>query len=193
MVFVTGCSATPDAATDNVDTSDDALHTSTVASLAVANEGKGACSKNSRGGRDFDSSCSGNGGQPEYWCADFARWVWGQAGAKDTAQLSAAAGSFYVYGENHHTLHTAPTVGDAVVFNYQGHGYADHVAIVSKVNSNGTIETVSGDWGGEHGSEAHFSATSHVVRNAPAYGHHVGTTPGIMGMKISGYVSPLSK
>ena len=67
---------------------------------------------------------------------------------------------------------------------------ADHVAIVTRVNSNGTIETDSGDWAGASGSEATFASTSHVDLNAPAYGSSVGSTPGIMGMTISGFVSP---
>ncbi len=37
------------------------------------------------------------------------------------------------------------------------------------MNTNGTIETVSGDWAGSGGTEAEFSSTSHVVHNAPAY------------------------
>jgi hypothetical protein len=117
-----------------------------IVGLALANVGKGACSKHSEGGKAFDTSCMGNGGLPEFWCADFARWVWDRAGGKDTAELTAAAGSFYVYGQKHGTLHKKPTAGDAVVFDYHGGGSADHVAIVTKVESDGRIETVSGDW-----------------------------------------------
>jgi hypothetical protein len=160
-----------------------------IASIALANVGKGACSRNSAGGDAFDSSCTGNGGYPEYWCADFARWVWAEAGV-DTSELDAAAGSFYVYGQNHGTLHSTPVVGDAVVFDYAGGGVADHVAIVTEVNSNGTIETASGDWSGDSGSEATFASTSHVYLNAPAYWGGVGSVPGIIGMTISGYISP---
>jgi hypothetical protein len=185
---VAACSGASESS-ESVDQNTDPLSTSEVASLALANVGKGACSTNSKKGHAYDSSCTGNGGEPEFWCADFARWVWASAGAKDTDQLSAAAGSFYTYGQNHGTLSDTPTVGAAVVFNYHGGGSADHVAIVTSVNSNGTIETVSGDWGGESGSEAHFSSTSHVVHNTPAYAHAVGSTPGIMGMKISGFIT----
>jgi hypothetical protein len=174
---------------ETVDQNTSALSTNEVESLALANLGKGACSTNSKGGHAFDTSCTGNGGEPEYWCADFARWVWASVGAKDTDELSAAAGSFYTYGQRHGTLSDTPTVGAAVVFNYHGGGSADHVAIVTQVNANGTIETVSGDWGGQSGSEAHFSSTSHVVHNTPAYGHAVGSAPGIMGMTISGYIT----
>jgi MYXO-CTERM domain-containing protein len=164
---------------------------SDIASLALANVGGMACKTNSLGGTSFDSSCTGNGGQPEYWCADFARWVWANAGASDTSALTAAAGSFYVYGQTYGTLSDTPAVGDAVVFDYQGGGVADHVAIVTQVNSDGTIETVSGDWNGDNGTEAQFSSTSQVVLNSPAYSPTVGTAPAIMGMTISGYVAPV--
>ena len=155
-----------------------------IASIALAELGGHACYP-----QVFGSSCSGNGGSPEYWCADFAKWVWQQAGA-DTSGLTAAAGSFYVYGQNHGTLHQYPSVGDAVVFDYAGGGYADHVALVTKVNGNGTIEAVSGDWGGSGVSEAAFSSTSVVALNAPAFSSAVGGTPSVIGMTISGYISP---
>src|SRR5271166_4684062 len=135
-----------------------ALTGTDVASLASANVGGAACGGNSLGGHSFDSSCTGNGGQPEYWCADFARWVWENVGAQYTSELTAAAGSFYVYGQNHGTLKNTPAVGDAVVFDYQGGGVADHVALVTTVNGDGTIETVSGDWGGSGSGEAQFSS-----------------------------------
>jgi hypothetical protein len=160
-----------------------------LSSLAVANVGGTACGTNSLGDGSFFSSCTGNGGQPEYWCADFVRWVWDNEGV-DTAELSAAAGSFYVYGQNHGTLSSSPSVGAAVVFDYGGNGYADHVAIVTRVNDDGTIETVSGDWNGDDGSEAQFSSTSHVIRNSPAYSSAVGSTPDIIGMTISGFITP---
>lgn len=161
-----------------------------IAKLALDNVDKQACSTNSLGHKDFDSSCTGNDGHPEYWCADFARWVWSHAGVGDVEGLTAAAGSFYTYGDHHGTRHSEPAVGDAVVFNYVGDGVAEHVAIVTKVESNGDIETVSGDWDGESGSEAHFASTSHVRLDAPAYSHDVGHEPRIMGMKISGFIAP---
>ncbi|HEY4122416.1 MAG TPA: CHAP domain-containing protein, partial [Byssovorax sp.] len=161
-----------------------------VASIALANVGDMACGANSEDGTGYESSCDGNGGQPEYWCADFATWVWQTAGA-DVGGLTAAAGSFYVYGQDHGTLSDTPHVGDAVVFDYQGGGWADHVAIVSEVDGDGSIVTVSGDWNGQSGSEAFFSSTSHVIVNQPAYAGVVGSTPGVIGMTISGFISPV--
>ena len=81
------------------------------------------------------------------------KWVWENNGV-DTSGLNAASGSFYVYGQNHGTLPNTPSVGAAVVFDYHGGGSADHVAIVTRVFGDGTIETVSGDWNGQNGSEA---------------------------------------
>jgi MYXO-CTERM domain-containing protein len=192
VLGLAACGGAPGASQDEPTATTAAALTGTdVATLALANVGGMACAKNSLGGTSFDSSCTGNGGQPEYWCADFARWVWANTGASNTSELTAAAGSFYVYGQNHGTLHDTPAVGDAAVFNYQGGGVADHVALVTQVNSDGTIETVSGDWNGQSGTEAQFSSTSHVVLNSPAYGPSVGSTPAVMGMTISGYISPV--
>jgi hypothetical protein len=156
-----------------------------IAGIATNEVGGRACSPG------YDSSCTGNGGQPEYWCADFARWAWESAGVGYTSELTAAAGSFYVYGQHHNTLHDTPTVGDAVVFDYAGGGYADHVALVTQVNDDGSIETVSGDWGGSGASEAAFSSSSRVALNAPAFDGTIGSTPGVIGMTISGYISPV--
>ena len=99
-------------------------------------------------------------------------------GAGNTSELDAAAGSFYVYGQNHGTLSNTPAVGDAVVFDYQGGGVADHVAIVTQVNSDGTIETVSGDWNGDSGSEA--TVLEHLARRPQLAGvqpPRSGTSP----------------
>jgi hypothetical protein len=169
------------------------LDENSIAALALANVGEGACSTNSLGGNGFESSCWGNGGLPEYWCADFAMWVWANEGA-DVSGLSAAAGSFYVYGQNHGTLQDTPCLGCAVVFNYQGGGVADHVAVVTQVNDDGTIESVSGDFNGQAGTEAEFASTSSVVLNSPAYASAVGAAPWQLGNDpISGYVRPWSQ
>jgi CHAP domain len=157
----------------------------------MANVGLGACSTNSEGGTAFETSCDGNGGEPEYWCADFAQWVWQEAGA-NTDGLDAAASTFYLYGQTNGTLHTTPSVGDAVVFNYMD-DYAEHVAIVVVVNADGSIETVSGDWGGTGSTEAAFASTSQVVLNVPAYPGMTGSVPDTMGMTLSAFVSPVLK
>jgi hypothetical protein len=172
-----------------------------IASLANANAGKGAgtCSTsngslNSLGGSAFYTSCTGNGGSAEYWCADFAKWVWANAGVNVTG-LTPGAGSFIAdASENGSTVHTSssyvPQVGDAVVYDYSG-GVANHVGLVTGVNSDGSITTDNGDFGGDSGSEAYFSETSTVEQiGVAAAQKYVGDTPGGIGMTISAYVTP---
>jgi hypothetical protein len=95
----------------------------------------------------------------ELWCADFAKWVWEEAGvSSDLGTLNPGANSFYTWGqEQGETLipdGNNPAVGDAVVFyppgelTSSGLGYADHVAIVVGVNSDGTVDLVNGDFMG---------------------------------------------
>jgi hypothetical protein len=162
----------------------------TPAEIALDNVGNTACGQNSIGGYGFGTSCTGNGGQPEYWCSDFVKWVWAVAGA-DVEGLTAAAGTFYTYGEKHDTLSDSPHVGDAVVFNYQGNAWADHVAIVTEVHDDGKIVTVSGDWNGKSGSQAYFASTASVVVNKPAFPGYTGAWAGPVGMTISGFISPV--
>lgn len=183
-----------------------------VATLALANQGKGAgqCSQvnsapNSLGGTAFGNSCTGNNGDAEYWCADFAKWVWQNAAGStitDTDSLNAAAVSFYNYGVDHGTLHTAasyqPQVGDAVIYDVtvpsgQTHGtFADHVGLVTAVNSDGSIQTVNGDFGGVSGyGQSYFAETSTVLVKDIAAGEvGVGSSPSNIGMTISGYSTP---
>jgi hypothetical protein len=90
----------------------------------------------------------------ELWCADFAKWVWRQAGVtSDIGALTPSAASFFTWGKDHHESMPKdpknPKVGDAVVF-YPGTkpngGFADHVGIITAVNSNGTVDLANGDF-----------------------------------------------
>ena len=174
-----------------------------LASLATANVGKGAgtCSQsnsslNSLGGTAFYTSCTGNGGSAEYWCADFAMWVWANVGIS-IAGLNAGAGSFVAdASQNGSTVHTAktyaPQVGDAIVYDYNGAGAADHVGLVTAVNSDGSITTVNGDFGGVSGEgESTFAETSTVESvNVSASQKYVGDVPSSVGMTITDFVTP---
>jgi hypothetical protein len=175
-------------------------------SLALANVGKSAgyCAQtpttNSLGGDQFATSCSGNGGAGEYWCADFARWVWANSGY-DTSGLTAGVISFWDYGANNGTLHTSasyqPRVGDAVMYSSYDDPYG-HVAIVASVNSDGSITTVNGDWAGvSHQGQAVFAETSSVVEiTIPSGQWNVGDEPSVVdpsdGFTIIGYTTPVA-
>ncbi|MFJ4783811.1 CHAP domain-containing protein [Streptomyces sp. NPDC088794] len=144
------------------------------------------------------TSCSGNGGKGEYWCADFARWVWDRAGFH-TEYLNAAAASFKTQRARYGGEHSAPRVGDAALFHdvYGNQkGVVHHVAIVVAVDG-GSVTIVSGDAGGEENTrgpegdeQAHFAHTSKVREDT------LGSAPGTMfgdSEAIDGYVSPVPK
>ncbi|ANP53309.1 hypothetical protein J2Z21_008577 [Streptomyces griseochromogenes] len=152
--------------------------TDDIVTIANANLGNHACDTNSTGGQGYNSSCTGAGGSPENWCADFAGWVWAQSGYNADG-LTPAAGSFGQYGAG---LHSDPQVGDAVVFNYDGNSYADHVAIVTAVNPDGTIESIGGN------EVTNDPSTASVSQDGP-YSGAVGYSS-YWNMTISGYVSP---
>lgn len=153
--------------------------TGDIVTITNANLGYHACDTNSAGGQGYNSSCTGAAGSPENWCADFVGWVWAQAGY-NVSGLTPAAGSFGQYGAG---LHPDPQVGDAVVFDDDGNGNADHVAIVTAVNPDGTIESIGGN------EVTNDPSTSSV--NQDSYDGAVGDSS-YWGMTISGYVSPTS-
>ena len=167
-----------------------------IARKAIKEVGQQACTRETEGKAGYFTSCKGNGGQPEYWCSDFARWIWWKARAVNTDPkmgnrlLTAESGSFAKYGK----LRSKPRVGDAVLFNYNKNTKspnADHVAIVVKVNRNGTIRSVSGDLNGRRGSQADFAASSLVVHDKPYNGAIDSSDPQAPNGPVSGYISPV--
>jgi hypothetical protein len=133
----------------------------------------------------------GNGNLDEEWCADFAAWVWRQAGASFTYQfingdINSSSASFYEWGTAHGTWHPvgdgyAPQPGDVAVYGLNKNTLtADHVAIVTSISSGSTgPNVVNGD-----GDRTGFSLVE--AGNDQLYadtGH---------GARISGYVSPLA-
>jgi CHAP domain len=112
----------------------------------------------------------------EFWCADFAKWVWEQAGVtSDLGNLNAGANSFTAWGYAHHEPVTLdrndPAVGDVVVFfppsatqkavdtsDPWDEPSADHVGIVTAVNTNGTVDLVNGDFMGPTNISVQYDA-----------------------------------
>jgi hypothetical protein len=137
------------------------------------------------------TSC-GNGLSAEEWCADFAAWVWQQAGAQVTYQftpgdLNSAAASFYVWAVDHGTWHAAnsgyiPQPGDVAVYGLNTTTVvAQHVAIVSGYESgNRGPDVVNGD-----GSHSAFSIVEMGQDQTQADVH--GTSGA-----LAGYASPLA-
>ncbi|HEX4063908.1 MAG TPA: CHAP domain-containing protein, partial [Streptosporangiaceae bacterium] len=106
----------------------------------------------------------------EFWCADFTKWVWTHAGVTSgLGTLSPQSATWYTWGKDHgesmpeNQDPSTAQVGDAVVF-YPGttpNGtYADHVGIVVKVNSDGTLDLVDGDFFGDGTYSVQYNETT---------------------------------
>jgi len=132
----------------------------------------------------------GNADLDEEWCADFAAWVWKQAGAEVTYQLApgylnAASASFYVWGLDHGTWHPvgshyAPRPGDVAVYGLDTSAVtAVHVAVVTGDSGNDDApDVINGD-----GDRSGYSVVEVGTRQADA------DVKG-NGAPLSGYVSP---
>ena len=112
-------------------------------------------------------------GPCEAWCADFATWVWRQAGVPAIGRI-AWVPDLVVWGRRHGTwkpgYNNHPQPGDMVIFSNL------HVGLVERVSTAGTITIIAGN-----------TSTNNVARRgpaSPANGTSMGPAP------ISGYVSP---
>ncbi len=131
----------------------------------------------------------GNTNRSEEWCADFAAWVWKQAGALVTYQyvngdLNSSAASFYEWGVAHGTWHPVgsdyvPQPGDVAVYGLDVATLdAAHVAVVTGYTpgSQGP-DVVNGD-----GDRTGFSV---VETGTDQYRSDTQS-----GSTLSGYVAP---
>jgi CHAP domain len=132
----------------------------------------------------------GNSNLDEEWCADFAAWVWKQAGAMVNYQfvngdINSSAASFYEWGIQHGTWHSAysgyqPQPGDVAVYGLDPDTLvAAHVAVVvSYTKGQAGPDVVNGD--GDHtGFSVVESGTDQYKADAPGSVAY-----------LSGYTSP---
>jgi len=108
----------------------------------------------------------------EFWCADFTKWVWKQAGVTASlGTLTPAAASFYTWGTQqgeHISFGGTPQAGDAVILYPPGTkapngSYADHVGIITAVHSDGTVNIVNGDFLGPANIAVRYAANAHLT------------------------------
>jgi hypothetical protein len=132
----------------------------------------------------------GPGLRSEEWCADFAAWVWQQAGALvtfgyTTGDLSPSSASFYTWGVDHGTWHPLgdgyqPRPGDVAVYGLNVTTLvAVHVAVViGYTEGDRGPDVVNGD-----GDKTGFSVVEEGSDQYQA-DTHGDAAP------LSGYVSP---
>lgn len=132
----------------------------------------------------------GNSNLDEEWCADFAAWVWQQAGVPFTYQLingdiNSSSASFYEWGVAHGTWHPygsgyVPQPGDVAVYGLDiGSLTAVHVAIVTSVSAGEAGPNVVNGDGDRTGFSVVETGTDQVYADTQS-----------RGARISGYVSP---
>ncbi len=133
----------------------------------------------------------GNSNLDEQWCADFASWVWQEAGADVDYQfingdLNSSSASFYEWGVARGTWHPVgsgyvPLPGDVAVYGLNVPALvAQHVAIVISFSAgNRGPNTINGD-----GDRTGFSAVEIGIDKYQA------DVPGSAPAVLSGYVSP---
>ncbi|HEY6474542.1 MAG TPA: hypothetical protein VIY26_16725 [Acidimicrobiales bacterium] len=141
---------------------------------------------------DAGADDCGNDNLDEEWCADFAAWVWKQAGAVVAYQLAPGylnsdSASFYVWGTDHGTWHPVgsgyvPRPGDVAVSGLDTAAVtAVHVALVADGSGDDRApDVVNGD-----GDRTGYSVVEVGDRQADA------DVKG-KGAPLSGYVSPSS-
>jgi CHAP domain-containing protein len=134
----------------------------------------------------------GNENLDEEWCADFAAWVWKQAGAEvayqlDPGYLNGNSASFYVWGVDHGTWHPVgtgytPEPGDVAVYGLNTSAVtAVHVAVVTgNTGQDDAPDVVNGD-----GDRTGYSVVEVGLSQSDA------DVKGD-GAPLSGYVSPSS-
>jgi hypothetical protein len=118
--------------------------------------------------RSGGSACS-NGWRSEEWCADFARWAWGQAGA-NTAGLTPGAISFTNSRGGWHAGNLSGIqVGDVIGWHFGGSTSDDHVSVVVGINQDGSINILDGNWSNAIGART-------IAANTAVSGYAIPTT-----------------
>jgi len=118
--------------------------------------------------------------------ADFVGWAWQQVGVAGLGTLNDLAASFKAYGELNGTWSTLPAVGDALYYHPAAvHGTRDdHVAIVTTVNPDGTVDTIGGN-------ELTKGGVVHQDLEVPAAVGSVVWMDGKSAVQVDGYAAPV--
>lgn len=155
------------------------------------NPSQSYCNKYSAFWKAGTPTACGHELRSEEWCADFAAWVWRQAGARFTygygpADINGSSASFYLWAADHGTWHPAgsgytPRPGDVAVYGLDPTtDTAAHVAIVTYYAAGDRgPDVVNGD-----GDRTGFSV---VETGSDQY---KADTPGT-DAPLSGYASPV--
>lgn len=115
-----------------------------IVSMAVSTLGY----KESPAGSNQSKFGAWYGANYQPWCASWVSWVFYHAGLPLPATTPKGF-AYCPYGvkwfKDKGQFFKQPKVGDVVFFDWGSDGVADHVGIVEKVNTNGTVTTIEGN------------------------------------------------
>lgn len=100
------------------------------------------------------------------WCCIFIWWLFKECDASNLFYGGGKTASCTVlmnYYKSKGQFSNTPKVGSLVFFQFDNDSYADHIGIVTAVNSNGTIETIEGNTG--NGNDANGGSVMRRTRN----------------------------
>jgi hypothetical protein len=131
-----------------------------------------------------------NSNRDEEWCADFAAWVWHEAGAEVNYEfingdINSSAASFYEWGVAHGTWHPVgsgyvPQPGDVAVYGLSVPALiASHVAVVVGYHAGDRGPNVVNGDGDKTGPSVVELGTDEYKADAPGHSAY-----------LSGYTSP---
>jgi hypothetical protein len=115
-------------------------------------------------------------GPCEEWCSLFASWVWQHAGVPlpGSTAVYGYSGALYTWVAKHggHVLppSATPAPGDAVFYG-SGPSKSLHVGIVVRVQADGQITTVEGDYAGQVSRVGPFPPSNPIGERGPIYAY----------------------
>ncbi|WP_433870147.1 CHAP domain-containing protein [Saccharopolyspora sp. CA-218241] len=108
------------------------------------------------GTKETGDNCSKYSEQCVVWCSLFAMEMWQQAGVDVDNEKMAFTGNVYTTGEQKGTAYGSDQLsqaqpGDVLLFGTSPNSASSstHIAIVEKVNGDGTVTTIEGNTNGE--------------------------------------------
>lgn len=123
------------------------------------------------------------------WCAMFVSWVAAHAGAASLIPRHAYTPSGAAWFKKRGQWHKSPKPGDIVYFRWPTSNRICHVGIVEKVSSDGSFQTIEGNW--QQAVCRVRRTTKYAVGfGRPKYGSTSSTSPGTQRLSEDGQLGP---
>ncbi|WP_051712539.1 CHAP domain-containing protein [Spirillospora albida] len=143
-----------------------------MVSIALSQVGQGETNGYSKFGKWYGEKVNARSLGKAAWCDMFVSWVGDQAGVTKKVGMFSYTVSHAQWFDGKGRFDRTPRVGDLVFFDWNGGkkiAGIDHVGLVTKVNKNGTVDTVEGNVSDKVQTRTRYMSTI-VGFGHPAYG-----------------------